>query len=562
MKGMGLGVPMVVAAVLLIGSVVAGAEDEEAAASDSAPKVEMLPGQGWHGRPITGWDRQFLLRSESHFPAETTENVFRRVASELPELDLGAVEYDRTTFLPGAPELAQKWDGLVREVVDPRHDPAVVEALAADADPHVCTLALAALFCRVDPKVLPVIARYVQDQRESFPRPLLTNSYTVERYGERFPSEPRTVADVARSMLRFYGVPYRADREAFNQWWAERKDRKESLAWLRARMKRATQGTTPVQPDRRLEISLVYYHVDHLPDVYRELALISLFDNERLFDVMATDFSWDGGLERQLVYAARRLYTSGHLLPLMQGKEEVDDPDWGPAGLTLFAMEHATEVLQPGEAEELLAWRDSMPLEGAGNQLLWDWLTVGVARLQPERAVGLLVPLLERGRRGGSRAVEPAVELWRLSGGTQAERLVDWFYEMPPGESMEKSRSNFFRFVIRRFSEDDRRWVARMVYDERFEYLDWGVLREVVTGLNKNFMPDVTAPDDLGRRGQAKIRDRLRRWAPGDGAGQTDGGPQAQPDLPAREPGSEAASDRPGPPQPLRILPAFRETKP
>jgi hypothetical protein len=151
-------------------------------------------------------------------------------------------------------------------------------------------------------------------------------------------------------------------------------------------------------------------------------------------------------------------------------------------------------VLQPSDAEELLAWRARLGPNDLQANALTDWLAAGAARLQPDKAAGLLVPLLKRGG-----FPDAALELWRTCGMAQSDRLLDWFYLMPPGKGLSQDRRDFLDFLFTRFRADDRRWLARMLLDKRYEQLYWSTLRYVASGLNRNVMPAVIPADEMER---------------------------------------------------------------
>ncbi len=520
MKATGLRALLVLAAILAVGGAIAQAEDEEAPAPATAPKVEMVPGQDWSGRPISGEEREWMRRSDRRFPAETTERVLREAAAELPSLSAGAVLSDRSPYYLPKGESKDKYSSILARVQDPRHEAAVLARLSRDDDPRVTLLAIVSLFSRDDPHQLPIIAERLTDDRQTIPGVVEFHGspgggqVLQEYYAEKM---PQTVGYVARSMIEFYlresrhpwGRPL---QNSFQHYWSERKDRDECMGWLRVRLARAKHGFESAQPGNLEALMLLYDHINRLPDEYRELALIDVLDDDGIFRVARPGFSGEAGLEQQLVYAARRLYTSGHLLPLMEGTEDVGDPDWNPFGLTRFVMRHADEVLRPADADELLEWRERLNPGGVGDSALVDWLTVGVARLRPERAVELLVPLLKRGgiRDLGSRSLGPAIELWRLCGSAQTQPVLDWFYGRPPAESLTYgARQRFLELLFRRFNEEDRRWLAAMLLDKRFGRLPWKALRYIAGGLNRNVRPPVLPPDEMDRARKDWLEDLL-----------------------------------------------------
>jgi len=520
MKGTAARMLLVLAATVTAGGVVAGAEGEPAAAPAPAPQPEMVPGQDWRGEPISGEGREWMLRSDRRFPAETTEKVLREAAAELPSLSAGAVLADRPpAFLPKG-ESKDEYNAILARVEDPRHEPNVLELLSRDDDPRVAVLAIVSLFSRDDPHELPVIAERLTDDRQTIPG-------VVEFHGSPGGGQPlqeyfaekrsQTVGYVARLMIEFYlresrrpwGRPL---EDSFRQYWSERKDRDECMGWLRVRLSRAKNRSMTAQLGDRESLMLLYDHINRLPDEYRDLALISILDDADIFRVTRPSFRSDDGMEQQLVYAARRLHASGHLLPLIEGKEDLGDPDWRPFGTTRFVMRHAEGVLRPADAAELLGWRERLAPDSRGDSVLADWLTVGAARLQPGRAAELLLPLLERGpiKSLSDWNVDTAVELWRLCGSAQTQPVIEWFYSRPPTESLTYgARYRFLELLFRRFNEEDRECLATMLFDKRFERLPWRALHYIAEGLNRNVRPPVLPSEEMRRAREDWLEDLL-----------------------------------------------------
>ena len=103
--------------------------------------------------------------------AEDTQARFERVAAHLPLFPTSDFLYNRADLLVAAVprELAEPYHLLLPQLVVPEGKTAELEKLLKHPDPKVRTLALAALFIRNDPKLLPQIAALVSDDAETFP---------------------------------------------------------------------------------------------------------------------------------------------------------------------------------------------------------------------------------------------------------------------------------------------------------------------------------------------------------------------------------------------------------
>jgi hypothetical protein len=373
-------------------------------------------------------------------------------------------------------------------------------ALLKHADPRVRTLALAALFAREDPRLLPYLAAMVKDTEKTVPDVRILRAFVAPRKDlELVPQDFReqTVGRVAEMMLNSWLQPAGYAAADFDSYWAERKDHKACAGWFLARLNRAGQATSAFDPKRTPLIRAVRKEVDALPAIERDWTLTWLGAHHLLagHEEPARIFATPD----ELLAAGRRLGPD-RLMDLLDGKVISPDPDLAPNqrrtrgrdDLILWVLRNAGKLLRPDDAPAILALepklRDQTP-----------WCALAAAELQPENASKWLRAAFGRfpGQNTSDswKRADLAAGLWRIVGTGELDYLVDWFY----GEKVETNPHTpqteiFLRSVRGVRAPADRKLLARLVTDPRLNTLDHQSLRaviEVVNGWTKQPVVDV-----------------------------------------------------------------------
>jgi hypothetical protein len=191
----------------------------------------------------------------------------------------------------------------------------------------------------------------------------------------------------------------------------------------------------------------------------------------------------------QLLYAARRLGPD-RLLALSGGEAVIDDPDL-PAftgHIQRYVYSHADALLRPKDAGAVLALA-----EQSGHIDAY----IAAATLAPRRASAILHQACDakQGKYAGWERGQAAIALWRLVGETEADFLADWFFtDRSPDLGRAPYRADWAAFLLERFNASDRKLLARLLRDERFDEIDLPTHRLVVRGLNRNLLEPVIDP--------------------------------------------------------------------
>ncbi len=294
-----------------------------------------------------------LSAQRAQIPRPPAVNGYGDIARQIRILSTGDLLYDRLDVPTGDGEVQQN-NLLLRSVVTRNDGLEDLLALCKNADPRVRTLAIASLFAREDPHVLPSLAPLAIDPAETFPAPAPVagsrGNLTV----------PQTVGEVAQRALDvylhpagyWYGVAGSGDRPGFDDYWAKRKDRAFCASWLAVRLVRASQGTSPMRSNRVARVQTVQQQVKALPEPDRYLDLLWLSLPDRC-DALAD--------EEDLLQAARSLGRE-RLIQILQRKVPSDDPDLQPRPdgpypcqwIVTFVLEHAKSLLTKEDATALL----------------------------------------------------------------------------------------------------------------------------------------------------------------------------------------------------------------
>jgi len=309
------------------------------------------------------------------------------------------------------------------------------------------------------------------------------------------PLEDQTVGDVARAMVSFYmeraglyyGVEGRGEHPGFAEYWDRRGERAHCLSWFAVRLDRATHGVSPLRQDSRSGVFALRRDIDRLAPIEREVALIGLFGDKTELRSLVT--------EQDLVFAGRRLGAE-RLLTLLRSEPLVDDPDLSHYldGIRDFVLRHSGELLRPADG----AWL----IEQGRKTRKAEWF-LAAAEVQPGAASRIFLEAFKVCDFVWDERTRAATALWRLAGPGSGDDgngdfLIDWFFEDDePKMGRAPYRAGFVDFLTERFRDDDRRLLARIVRDARFEQLDWATLESLVKGLNRNLLHAVVSSGEL-----------------------------------------------------------------
>lgn len=424
------------------------------------------------------------------------------LAKSIPCLPSGMLLYDR----PATMELRLGWlepaerDALVQYH---RHRRRYAQdellALLEHPDAKVRVLAIGAVHVGVDPRVgLPLLQKLVDDPAPGFAAHnggsyALAHLPSLEELRRRELGKPVTVGQVAVDVLGFhmtrahsrYSPVDAVEPFRWQDYWAERAGRIHCLSWFVVALDCATGGTTPFQSDRIEFVAALRARLDLLPADERNWYLLCLADPET----------------HPLVTAAERLAIAKAiggqaLLAYLRGSAPFADPDLQARdsndgrrrGVLAFVLAHATELLPPECAEELLvAWRQQR-VHAAANRFAADtahWPAAAM-RLAPDRAEAIFAEAMQY-----HRAAHPFAQndraylhwaLWQVRGPAALTRLRDYaFAEMPAPGAVGFGRSLFFQFL----GPQDEPLLLALLRDDRLATLDPGSLYQLGLAANR-----------------------------------------------------------------------------
>jgi len=409
-------------------------------------------------------------------------DVFERAAAA-PEtfFDAGCVLYDRI----GASSSCEHQAGT--EIAATRFAVRDLVALTRHTNPRVRTLALAQLFERTDPTLLPAIFALTEDTADTFPA---HTPFAYVSTGAAFADVPKTaqtVGSIAEAMVRFYieraGYSYGSRTAtacpAFADYWQRRKDRAALASWFTVQLDRATQGTTPIPENRVAAFAALRARLEQLRG------------NERLWYSLHVGAS-EGG-ERVFTEAETMAFATAigpdRLMQMLAMKEPAFDPDLVPIGrpgscgarevgqeMQRFVLERAPRLLRPSDADAVLQ-------SPHAAYSLWS---VAAAALRPDRAEAILRPRIETLDRRIMRwdQARMAAGLARFGGPSQIPYVFDWFHGGKPGEPVTNAQEIFIRDVVERSGSGGRALLQQLVQDSRFDTISAPALRTLIASIN------------------------------------------------------------------------------
>jgi len=336
-------------------------------------------------------------------------------------------------------------------------EPALVELLH-HADPKVRTLAIAVLFAREDPSVLPHIAAKAGDSSLTFPDVLPDARPLLPGFKREPTLQSRTVGEIAEQAVRlclepagfFGGARGSAGYAGFEQYWAARQHRKYCAAWFLVQLGRAGQGSRPTPAERLPKIRAVRRRIDRIPEPDRTWTFLWLNGEEGSEALLS---------EQELTQACKKL---------------------GP------------EALLESERRERRA--------GFTDPNITAWWAIGAAELRPGLALNILpeaLPRFSSDWQGDDRA-HLAAAIWRLAAPPQTEYLREWFYtESPQHAHFPHSRALWLQLVAGQLKAALRNLIAAIVSDYPLASLDWQTLEALAKTVNAVAGKAVVPPSDL-----------------------------------------------------------------
>jgi len=397
-------------------------------------------------------------------PKPDARKDLERLAEKLQFFSAGDFVYDRTDLRHFPEKEAKKYRQAMRELTETRYEVAALVALLKHENPKVRTLAMAALFAREDPKLLPHFVSLATDKAATFPAP---SPFARAAFGPKEvpPLEPRTVGQCASMFVEFYSqrASHSGGAGGFDAYWGPRKNRAFCASWFAVLLDRATQGTSPLPKDREEKVRAVRRRIDALPEAYRAWTLLWL-NADRPHDALVT--------EDELVAMCKELGRD-RLLQMLQRKATSDDPDLDPVKgnnyrhrqMCVFVLRHAKVLLRPEDTDTLLECE-----RGEADELP-AWV-VAAAELQPNKAKELLNDAFKRfrGEHQGRARAELALALWRFVGPRESKFLVGWLYdEKPERGAFPHAKAAFLREFAEYRKVDVPKLLATLIADKRFE---------------------------------------------------------------------------------------------
>lgn len=365
-------------------------------------------------------------------------------------------------------------------------------------DPRVRTLALAALFDREDPTVLPNLARLMGDLSISFPEAVYNSGSGTVEFREQ------TVAQTAHGMVTFWVISTHHPSTDFAAYWQEGKGCPSRSAWFEARLSRAEGGITPFQKERADRVRAVRQAVDNLPLPARDWTLLWLA-SYRPPDKRAAFAK-----EEELFAAAKRLGPE-LLLRLVQGREVCADPELTADAIRLPRRAHLVGWVL-GHARFFLAAEDASIVLAAEKVFPTPACAIAAAELQPKNAATWLRQAQTRFTSGDQGKL--AAALWRICGEAEIDHLVKWFYSVKvPEMSRSEGQYLFLEQVAGAHTSANRRLLGRLISDPRLESLEERSLLELALAVNRSAKTPVLSTQDLYlREPSEKVESRLARW--------------------------------------------------
>ena len=401
-----------------------------------------VQGAVWADNPVTS-DKPSILQVNPLFETanmQETAAAFRKLAQRIHWFFVDDLFFDRFSTSHYMNGFYNPLDIELLSSIDFSQYPAAnLIELLRDEDPKVRTLALAALFSKDDPFVLPQVVTLANDRAESFPEPDLLamplqptrlHTTTVGSAATCFVDTYLSEAGYKSSWAWGCRSNLGTGPGSFGDYWEKHKDRKYCASWFAVKLRRATMGMGMYPTDvlRRPLINAVRKQIDRIPSLDREWILLWLCSyrmGRGLYPMtIASDFE---------ILAAMKKLGPDNLLLMLQGKIPSADPDLQLQSnlsryreLMLFVLARAKQVLQAKQVDAILACANNP--KSLIEKTYW---IIAAAQLEPKRASELLYAQLSNlpAYDHGEQKADLLATLWKECGSKEQMRLIDCFYD-------------------------------------------------------------------------------------------------------------------------------------
>ncbi|MEM7390773.1 MAG: hypothetical protein AAF492_00375, partial [Verrucomicrobiota bacterium] len=361
---------------------------------------------------------------------EQTREAFEAFAKAMPYLDTDAVLYDKNDqflFELADPALEKRHFQMLERVTERRFSNAALLKLLEHPEPKVRTLAMAALFDREDPGLLPHLYKLCGDSAPTFDA---YGKLAAEQPGGAGPgNRQQTVGGIATRMMELYLEPAgfhngvrRPNRPGFVEYWAERRLRPHCASWFEVQMRRARHGISPPLASSRERIRAVRKRIDQLPPLDRAWTLLWLKRDSGGY-LLAKD--------RERLEACRAIGPD-KLMAMLLGRIPSGDPDlrlrpretYPYRIMVEFVLQHANELLRPQDSETLRRHgirQKRHRQHQVKAPIITPWWHIGAARLKPAHARRILRRAMAEFNleRDGKHRATLAIAFWRLLGSSE-----------------------------------------------------------------------------------------------------------------------------------------------
>ncbi len=413
-------------------------------------------------------------------------------------------QFDRTYEFQFSKKRAAEHRKLILELTTSPYDVNELLELLKHNNSRVRALAIAALFNKGDPSLLPHIAAMAEDKARTFPYPeFCTNHPALTTF------EAQTVGDLANKFVSYYlstagyerVIEKTTDYGGFEDYWSSRKDRTFCASWFAVQLQRATGVITPSPDDCIPRIRAVRKRIDRLPELDRAWTLLWLHQPEH-GDVLVSD--------AECIDLCKKLGPE-RLMLMLRGKAPSDDPDihsppnpynFSRDRMMQFVLMHATALLRKQDADAL-----------AADESQGVWRTIAAADLyaDAQKANDILSKGLRRytGRFHDNDRRLLLHAMLRLGGPTATRDIVAWFYE---------ARAQDGEAAVAVCLLGDRQLLANIVRDKRFKDADNASLAAICDCVNDwakqtvvepQLIADIRVPPFIRNLELAEIRKQI-----------------------------------------------------
>jgi len=429
-------------------------------------------------------------------PSNVTQRL-QQLASQTTHFATGDIVYNRWSDSRWPIDLLKQQQRVLEELRVLSRDRAAVVALLGNTDPRLRTFALGALFIREDPQDLPVIAGFLQDDAGTFTRLGMAPTSAGGPLPLAQFQSPQKVSDVARSMIGFYlsaaGRPSVSVLESgapafpvkdFDEYWAERSNRKRCASWLLVKMRRASRQMSPLQPEYEGDVRRVLSEIDTLPPVGRAWTLLYVRADLGQIETLVPD---------AVLVTALQAVGPEVLLTFLRRESPTDDPDIRAdhaysGSMTGFILDYAPSLLRASDADAVAASarsyrtiQNNTMFVAAAARL--RGLNDAVAAAESLKAEIQRIPVTRT--LGPQDRATLALALWRMRGAAEKAFLTDWFYTALPFAGSPNALEYFLRTAEKEARPDTSLLLATFVGDARFDQVGWSPLAQILEMVNK-----------------------------------------------------------------------------